>query len=276
MIKLNYIDVCYNKDEALLIWAFKSDKTPQLSLDFLKEFKQFSKWVKHTFSTKEKPLKYIVSASDFDGIYNLGADTNYIVDCIKQGHRKRLIGYAISCVDFIYTITSSFHLPIITIALVEGKAFGGGFESAMSHDFVIAKHKAKFCLSDFNYNLFPVMRASKALKEVVQEPDDTPIKSKQMFDMGLVEKVVNDNQTIFSLNAFVGHINTDYKNEYSRIMEIKHNSGITKTSFFENISAWVEHCLQISKLELHKIEVLSKQKSYSRVRMIKDALRMSI
>ena len=54
-------------------------------------------------------------------------------------------------------------LPLITIALVQGEALGGGFESILSFDVVIAERDARFGLPEAMFGLFPGMGAHSFL-----------------------------------------------------------------------------------------------------------------
>lgn len=50
-----------------------------------------------------------------------------------------------------------YHLPIATIALVKGAAYGGALGLISACDIVIASDKAKFCLSEVNLGLLPAI-----------------------------------------------------------------------------------------------------------------------
>ena len=49
----------------------------------------------------------------------------------------------------------ALNLPMVTIALVQGDALGGGFECALAHDLIIAERSAKLGLPEVLVNLFP-------------------------------------------------------------------------------------------------------------------------
>ncbi len=56
-----------------------------------------------------------------------------------------------------------FGLPIVTIALVQGDALGGGLEAALAEDFLIAERSAKLGVPEVAFNTFPGMGASSTL-----------------------------------------------------------------------------------------------------------------
>ena len=87
------------------------------------------------------PIKYFVGGSRLPGIYNLGGDLSFFIECIRTRNLEALRNYAHNCVDVAYHMTVGFHLPIVTIALVQGDALGGGFEGALSFKNVLVAEK---------------------------------------------------------------------------------------------------------------------------------------
>ena len=58
-------------------------------------------------------------------------------------------------------------LPILTVALIQGDAVGGGFEAMLTDDIVIAEQGAKFGLPEILFNLFPGMGGYSFLRRKV-------------------------------------------------------------------------------------------------------------
>jgi len=125
MKQFNYINVTYSKGQEALFWEMKNTRMPIFCYNALSEFKEFSRWVREYFEYSDKrPLKYIVSKSEHSEIYNMGGDLFFFLENIKENNKKNLAKYAHLCVDAIYNIYNSFGLPAITIALIEGNAYG--------------------------------------------------------------------------------------------------------------------------------------------------------
>src|SRR3546814_13512171 len=71
--------------------------------------------------------------------------------------------YALKVVDIVYRNCVALDLPIITAALVQGDALGGGFEGVLSSNLIVAEKGCRFGLPEILFNLFPGMGAYSLL-----------------------------------------------------------------------------------------------------------------
>lgn len=109
------------------------------------------------------PIRQAVFASRLPGIYNLGGDLDLFAGWIRAGDREGLLSYATACIDVLHENAVGFDRPVITVALVQGDALGGGFEAALSCDIIVAERGSKFGLPEILFNLFPGMGAYSML-----------------------------------------------------------------------------------------------------------------
>ena len=77
--------------------------------------------------------------------------------------RGPLRRYAHACVDVVYQNLCKLDLPLLTIALVQGDALGGGFEAVLTNDVIIAERGSKLGLPEILFNMFPGMGAYSLL-----------------------------------------------------------------------------------------------------------------
>ncbi|MDE1952242.1 MAG: enoyl-CoA hydratase/isomerase family protein [Betaproteobacteria bacterium] len=101
------------------------------------------------------PVHYAVLRSRHPVYFNLGGDLNYFLDCIQQGDAKSLKKYSMQCLDMIYQWATAITRQSTTIALVQGRALGGGFETALSADYIVAEEQAEFGFPEILFGLFP-------------------------------------------------------------------------------------------------------------------------
>ncbi|MDO9435380.1 enoyl-CoA hydratase/isomerase family protein [Hydrogenophaga sp.] len=89
-------------------------------------------------------------------------------------------------------------LPLITIAAIDGAAYGGGLELACCCDFIVAGRSARFALPEAKLGLFPssggTFRLSRRIgtaraMEMICFGD--PRNAQQMQDWGLVNRIVD-------------------------------------------------------------------------------------
>ena len=154
----------YDGDEKMLWAQFDYTGRPCFSPQVLNESQQVQRLVRDlslaaTGAGEEPPLRYLVLGSKVQGIWNLGGDLELFANLIRRRDRAELTRYAHLCCEVGYTNATLYQLPVISVALVQGDALGGGFEAAMSSNLVIAERSAKFGLPEVLFNLFPGMGA---------------------------------------------------------------------------------------------------------------------
>ena len=76
-----------------------------------------------------------------------------------QRDRAALLRYGRACINILYRNMVGLNLPMITIGLVQGDALGGGFESLLSFNVIVAEKGARFGLPETVFGLFPGMGA---------------------------------------------------------------------------------------------------------------------
>ncbi|MBL5920416.1 crotonase/enoyl-CoA hydratase family protein [Lelliottia amnigena] len=102
-------------------------------------------------------VDFWVTGSLVPDMYNTGGDLRFFVECIQNGRREALRAYARACVDCVHAASRGFDTGAITLAMVEGRALGGGFEAALAHHFVLAQRDARLGFPEIAFNLFPGM-----------------------------------------------------------------------------------------------------------------------
>ncbi|GAA4275774.1 crotonase/enoyl-CoA hydratase family protein [Aquimarina mytili] len=265
MREFDCVSIAYFREEELLLWKIKDTGMPNFCLQGLQEFREFCDWVNAYFSHPDRPLKFIVSGSEHQGIYNMGGDLPFFLNCIHTNDKEKLLTYAHLCIDAIYNIYTSFGLPAITIALVEGNAYGGGFECALAHDFIIAEEQAQFCLPENKFNLFPGMGAhSLLIRKIDIVEADRLIRSSRTYkarflqSLGLVEKVTEKGKPMQGLNDFVDKISEQFNFEYHHIQCKKLVNPLLKKELLAITNLWVKACMKVGSFDLRKMEILAK------------------
>src|SRR5262249_40693994 len=142
------------------------DGPPSYTPSMLRELGEMQAAIKRAHAEAERgqgPVSTFVLGSRLPGIFNLGGDLRLLADCIRRADRAGLIGYALACIDVLHNNYIAFNLPVITVALVQGDALGGGFESALACDVIVAERGVKFGLPEILFGLFPGMGAFSLL-----------------------------------------------------------------------------------------------------------------
>lgn len=108
-------------------------------------------------------IKYHVIASNTPYTFSLGGDLELFKLHIRNGDRQALLEYGMACIDPLHANIRHFDQDVTTLSLVQGHALGGGFETALSSDVVIAERQARLGFPEIMFNLFPGMGAYSLL-----------------------------------------------------------------------------------------------------------------
>ncbi len=199
------IDVSLEPDTGTYWCYMRPQGKPIVTNALLKDLRIMQDSFKGLFAaaqgTREKPFSYFVFASRAPGIYSLGGDLAYFAECMRAGDRESIHHYARTCVEVVHQNVTAFSLPVITMALVQGDALGGGFETALSFDLIVAERSAKMGLPEILFNLFPGMGAysflsrrldaSRAQKMILSGRTYT---AEELHEMGLIDVLAEDGQ----------------------------------------------------------------------------------
>ena len=240
-------------------WCLMNSKprpcfTPQL----LSEFNQYIQTVKEEMhDSKGEKYDYIVIGSDVDGVFSLGGDLNLFRKCIETGKREELYNYAIKCIDILHENISHLNCELTTIALVQGDALGGGFESALASNVVIAEKGVKMGLPEVLFNLFPGMGAYSLLARKVGASMAEKIilsgrlyTSDELFDMGVIDILAEPGEGEMAVYKYIKAANR-YSNSYSSIRKVR--DICNKISYDELIDIakiWTDAAFKLTEKDL--------------------------
>lgn len=200
------IDLEYNP-EIRMLWNFmKPIGTSCFNLGLLDELRQhdteFEKnGGKHLYENQLCPVDYYVVASRDPHIFNLGGDLALFILLIKSRDREALLKYAHLCIDSVYARACNYNSAAITISLVQGDALGGGFETALSSNLIIAERSARMGFPEIIFNLFPGMGAysllarkigARAAEELIASGNI--YQAEDLHKMGIVDILVSDGE----------------------------------------------------------------------------------
>jgi len=155
-------------------------------------------------------IRYYVGASKLEGIFSLGGNLTKLVSLIQAGDRDTLMHYAKLCVDNMYPRICNYNSPITTISLVQGEALGGGFETALSSNVIIAERRSRMGLPEILFNLFPGAGAYSLLaRRVGIRLAEEMIFSGRVYtaaelhEMGVVDMLAEDGEGEASVHEYI-------------------------------------------------------------------------
>ena len=176
---------------------------PCLNSTLIDELFQFQLQLTSTYKEQEIatlwPFRHLVLASRIPGIYNLGGDLELFKRYILNGAEQKLRDYAYKGIKLVLRNINNLDLPITTIALVQGQALGGGFETALSCDVIIAERSAQLGFPEMLFNMFPGMgaynllarRIGPALTERIILSGES-YTAEKLHEMGVIDVLAKD------------------------------------------------------------------------------------
>jgi DSF synthase len=224
----------------------------------------------------ESPLRSVIWGSAVPDIWNLGGDLALFTRLIREGAEAELRRYAYTCVDAVYHNLTKGNLPFLTIAMVQGDALGGGFETVLSCDVVIAERGAKFGLPEVLFNLFPGMGAYSLLCRRLDGARAQKLmlsgnvySADELEEMGLVDVVVEPGEGPDAVRDYLER----YRRRHDMLCALSQvRQQCQPVSYDELIavtSLWVETALRLDDADLRRMELLvrAQQRRHQRNRV---------
>jgi DSF synthase len=261
------LDLTLNpRDEA--IWCYMQPAgPPSFTPTLLRELISMRATLQRMFANlppgEAAPIKYFVSGSRIPGIYNLGGDLGFFIACIRERNLEALRNYARDWADVVYHMTVGFHLPLITIGLVQGDALGGGFEAALSFNVLVAEKSAKFGLPVL-FNLFTGMGAFSFLSRKLDAARAQKMilsgriySATELYDMGLIDVLAEDGCGEKAVRDYIAH----HRRHHTVHCCIRDVGMRVKPFSLEELldiaDIWAEHAMRLEESNLRYMERLA-------------------
>jgi DSF synthase len=223
----------------------------------------------------DSPLRSVIWTSSVPGIWNLGGDLALFTRLIREGAEAELRRYAYTCVDAVYHNLTKADLPFLTIAMVHGDALGGGFETVLSCDVVIAERGAKFGLPEVLFNLFPGMGAYSLLCRRLDGARAHKLMlsgriygADELEAMGLVDLVVEPGEGPDAVRDYLERNRRRHDTLCALSRVRQHCQPVSYDELIAVTSLWVETALRLDDADLRRMEhlVRAQQRRFERTR----------
>lgn len=260
--------------ETSSIWCWMHpEPRPSLNTVLIDELVQLQHQLTTTYKTQHPdtiwPFRHLIIASKTPGIYNLGGDLSLFKQCIENKDEEKLRAYAYKCINLVHSNISNLDLPITTISLVQGQALGGGFETALSSDVIIAERSSQMGFPEILFNLFPGMgaynlltrRIGSALAERIILSGET-YTAVELYDMGVIDVLAEDGRGVQATEDYMKSHNQSHNTIRSikKIRQIVH--PITRQNLYEIVDIWIDAAMDLSKKDLAKMDRLLHLQKY--------------
>ena len=259
---LRQIEVDVDENTATMYWWMKPAPRPCFNAAFLEEVESFESrlerhqgWLRH--NGREHKIENAVFGSRVPGVFNLGGDLAMFIQSILRKDRRTLAHYGTLCVDNMFRRVSGFGADIVTYSLVQGKAFGGGFECALASEVLVAEKSATMSFPEVLFNMFPGMGALSLLgRKVGLKKAEEIIMSgqvftaKQMHDEGVVDELVEDGTGVESVNALI-KLRQRRRNSYRAMSAAKREyKPVSHDEMRAIVNVWVDAAMRLETRDM--------------------------
>lgn len=260
----HFAEIEVSLDPALkTYWCYLNPtERPSVTPGLVRDVRTMQRSIGRLFEGRvEAPVQYLVVGSRTPGIFNLGGDLTLFAQLIRRGDREALRAYAYHCVEIVHQNWTGYDKSIVTIALVEGDALGGGFETALSCNVIVAERGAKLGLPEVIFNLFPGMGAYSFLSRRLGPHQAHEMilggetySAEQLHAIGLVQVLADPGRGREAVEEFINR-NRRRHNAQSALLKAGRVVNPVSIEELQNVAdVWVEAALVLTESDLRRME----------------------
>ncbi len=248
--------------EALWITLHKDAATglQNFTPDLVGEFQQLVEDLQYERSAS---AGYAVVQSADPDYFSMGGDLRFFRDCIQRRDAIRLRDYSMRCLDLLLSWNGKLKDTSTSIALVQGRALGGGFEMALSTDYLIAEEHSSFGFPEIMFGLFPCtgamgllsarIGARQAERMMTNKKIYTAI---ELYDMGLVDELCGRGEGELAVGRFIASHSSRQKARLKVQQSRYRHTPLDRAEGRRIVEDWVETAMQLSPEEIRAMDML--------------------
>jgi DSF synthase len=263
LFELEQLEVIWEK-ETHALWTYMRPRgRPSYNPDILEDFHVWQRGIVAAFENRPRDLQYLLVGSRTSGVFNLGGDLDHFAVNIRARDRQALVAYGESCVRILHRNLNTLGLPMITIGLAQGDALGGGFESLLSFNVIIAERGAKFGFPESIFGLFPGMGAyslvARRTNAVFAEEmilSGRSYSAEEMKDAGLVHILAEPGQAIAEARKYIQRNKRRHSGNRSVFQAGRAVNPVTLEELDRIVQIWADACMQLRERDLKVMQRL--------------------
>jgi DSF synthase len=244
------------------------DRCHNFSLPLLHALQEFLQTVVDEGATwqykgKATPIHYAVLKSGDPDYFSLGGDLQHFRACIDRRDRQSLYDYSRLCLEIMYKWATGLNGRTTTISLVQGRALGGGFETALSADFLIAEEQSEFGFPEIMFGLFPCTGGMSLLTRRVgvyaaerMMTNGRIYSASELKEMGVVDEVCPKGHGAAAAEKFIA---AHSKRRMARLMLQRGRQRLSPLNLAELqtvVDEWVETAMHLGDDDLKVMDML--------------------
>lgn len=209
-----------------------------------------------------QPVDYFVLKSAHADYFSLGGDLAHFRECIRYGNRRGLRDYSMQCADMVGDWAEhSDHTT--TISLVQGRALGGGFETALASDYLIAEEQSEFGFPEILFGLFPCTGGMSLLARRVgvwqaerMMRNGKIYSATELLRMGIVDEICPKGQGVLAVEKFIA----DHRKHAPARLALQRARArlvpLNRAELRQVVEDWVEIAMTLGENDLRVMDML--------------------
>jgi len=265
---LQQLDLFFEPHHKALFYSMKPAPLPSFTRRLLEDIDSFQRSLQDFLTpgrAQNDAVKFTVHCSSAPGIFNLGGDLGFFVDCIRNGDREAISDYARLSIDVLHRNYVNLERDITSIALLEGTTIGAAFEAALSSDVIIAVRGIELGFPEVLFNMFPGMGAYSFLARRLPPArvehmimSGEMYSSEQLHEEGVIDLLVEPGEARSALDRFMSR---HAKTEVTRRAVMAMRDRVNPVSYEELLDIamiWVDAAMQLPDKSLRVMDRLVK------------------
>ena len=206
---------------------------------------------------------YVVLRSGHPEHFCVGGDLRLFEACIANGDAAGLRDYSMRCLELMLGWSTALSSRATSIALVQGRALGGGFEMALGADRIIAEERSTFGFPEIVFGLFPCTGAMGLLQQRVGArqaerlmTDNRLYRARELLAMGIVDEVCADGEGEAAVMGFIAR-HARRRAAMLGVQRIRlRASGLDRDACIRVVDDWVQAAMRLSADERRALRSL--------------------
>jgi len=268
--KYHQIEVRFDPEHAVAWTYLNPSGAPCFNLGLLEELRAHDSTIEKNggrilYKGELRQIRYYVGASRTENVFSLGGDLALFLRLIASQDRDGLMKYAKLCVDGVYPRICNYNSSLTTISLVQGEALGGGFETALSSNVIVAERRSRMGMPEILFNLFPGMGAYSLLGRRVgmKRAEDMILSGRiytaqELHEMGIVDELVEDGSGEAAVRDFIRR-NERRRNGMQAVFSCRqHFHPVSYDELLSIANVWADAALRLEEKDLKLMSRLAR------------------
>ena len=209
-----------------------------------------------------QPVDYFVLKSAHPDYFSLGGDLAHFRECIRYGNRRGLRDYSMQCADMVCEWAEQSNRTT-TIVLVQGRALGGGFETALASDYLIAEEQSEFGFPEILFGLFPCTGGMSLLARRVgvwqaerMMRNGKIYTAAELLQMGIVDEICQQGQGMLAVEKFIAEHRKHAPARLALQRARARLAPLNRDELHRVVDDWVEIAMALGESELRVMDML--------------------